>query len=183
VLFRRPQRRQKESAMQKPPTPATQDAASLSLGLSDASEILQLAAHVEGIGKIFYESLALGAGPGPVSELSRRLAQAEEQHRVVFTRMLAKVFRPGVDVRLSEARLEQAARQARQSIVPDPEAVHRVALAGKLKEAVEMAMQMEKSAIRFYGDLRPILVNAQATLDDLIKQEQGHLRALMALRV
>lgn len=169
--------------MDKPLTSATQDGTPLGLGLRDAAELLQLAAHIEGIGKVFYESLALGAGSGAVAELSRRLAQSEEQHRAIFTRMLAKVFRPGVDVRLSEARLEQAARQARQSILPDPTAVHRVALAGKLGEAVEMAMQMEKDAIRFYGDLRPVLTTAQETLDDLIKQEQGHLRALMALRV
>ena len=155
----------------------------LTAGLRNASEVLQLAVRMEEISKDFYEALADGCGEGPVATLSRRLALAEGRHRLVFTGMLDKAFKVGVDVRLTEAQMFQATALARKEFLPDPKAVHRVALDGQLKAAVEMAMQMEKGMIHFYEELRPILGSAQATLDDLVSQEQSHLKALLSLRV
>ena len=152
-------------------------------GLSGGAEVLQVAVEMERIGKDFYEALAGGCDDRQVASLCLRLAKDEAAHAMTFRRMLANAPGAAGRPRLSEDKLLAAHELAKSQVIPDSAKVHKVGMGGHIKDAVAMAIGMEKDAIQFYGRMRAFVPGADAALVAIIDQEKGHLAALTALRV
>ena len=152
-------------------------------GVNGGVEVLQLAVAMEQTGLDFYQALASACDDDAVASLCRRLAKEEEKHRLTFRKMLENVLGPGQGVRMTEEQMRAALRLAKSQTLPETAKVREVALSGKLKDALALAIGMEQDAILFYGRMRAFVPGADAALAAIIEEEKGHLRALTALAV
>jgi len=152
--------------------------------LVTAEKVLTMAVDLEETGRGFYEALALGCGNREMAALCARLAKAEAQHAAVFQEMRKRLPRTDRTKPLTD---EQAARvhsMVKDFVIPKPPMVSKVALHGQAKDALAMAIQMERDSVRFYENiLRDVQPSQAAAIDDIIRQEKMHLHDLMALGV
>ncbi len=147
------------------------------------SEVLQMAMDLEQAGQTFYESLALGCDNRQVAMLCARLAKAEGKHYERFKALRARLCKGSAGVPIPEEQEEAALALAKSRVLPDPREVRKVGVGGKLKDALAMAIQMEKNAIDFYVKMRGVLPAADETTGAVIREEQGHLLALENLKL
>ena len=76
---------------------------------------------------------------------------------------------------LSERTLFELQQLGKSIVQPSPSAVKQVAIGGSLKDALEMAINMEKNSIRFYQVLSNNQPEIAETIKQVIKEEQSHL--------
>ena len=152
-------------------------------GFSGGAEVLQLAVEMERTGQGFYEALAGGCDDRRVASLCLRLAKEEAAHCSTFQKMLANASSAAPGRTLSDEQTLAAHELAKSHVIPDPEEVRKVGLGGHAKDAVAMAIGMEKDAIQFYTHMRPFVPGADAQIFAIIEQERRHLESLMGLRV
>lgn len=146
-----------------------------------ASDVFAMAIGMERVGKDFYESLAVTGNDAKVCEFCMRAAREEADHLAVFQQMRqqwAKSANAGPTGAQYPAALET---WAKAGIQPNPAAAQKVALAGNVKDALNMAIQMEKDAILFYGGLAVNLPGLAQVIQGIVEQEQKHLTALQWL--
>ncbi|MFA6132678.1 MAG: ferritin family protein [Phycisphaerae bacterium] len=144
-------------------------------------EIWALAISMEQIGKDFYEALALGSDDPQVCRFCVTAAKDEARHRESFALMRSRLSESHRVRPLDERVVAELQALAKQQIQPDPAVVRKVALGGKLDDALKMASNMEKDAIGFYQGLLARLPNLSPLLTPIIAEEQSHLRSLLAL--
>ncbi|HAU37290.1 MAG TPA: hypothetical protein DCX07_06185 [Phycisphaerales bacterium] len=146
---------------------------------SMADEVLEMALAMERLGRDFYGSLAGACGRTEMCKLFRRLANQETDHEKLFLQYRAEWARSGGAAGLTEAQKTRAAAMVRASLIPAPEKVKQVALGGNLRAALEMAVQMERDAIRFYTELIEVVPLAGGTVGKIVREERAHLRDLL----
>jgi rubrerythrin len=146
-------------------------------------EIIEMAMAMEEIARDFYGALALGSDDPQVGSFCIRASREEAKHFGVLnllrdTWMAASA---GMDAhRLDED--DECVQLAKEQILPDPVAVHGVAVGGDLDAAFETAIQMETDSIRFYQGLIKVLPRAEKALGAIVGQEMNHLWHLQNLR-
>ena len=146
-----------------------------------ADEVVQMAMDMERTGRTFYESLGSACDDRGVSRLCVRLAEQEAAHYAVFEKMHRQLAEGGQAKLLSDQQAARAHELVRAFVVPTPEEVRRVALGGKLADALDMAIQMEKDAVRFYSSVVEVLPGEMDPVTKVIQEEEAHLRDLLAL--
>ncbi len=146
-----------------------------------ADSVLATAIDMEQTGREFYIALAQGCGDPRVAGLCRQLATAEAEHATVFQNMRKRLPAQRRNLPLSEEQAIRAHAMVKEFVVPRPALVSEVGLAGKLKDALNMAIQMEQDSVRFYeGVLRDAQPADAAVVNQIIDQEKSHLRNLKA---
>ena len=144
-------------------------------------EMVQTAIQMEELGRDFYEALGAATSNPEIAGLCRKLAAEEGEHRRTFQRIRSDLAREGLTVLLGNDQLARARQAAKERIVPDRATIVRVVSAGGVIDLLEMAVEMEKDAIRFYTGLAAGL-SQEGAIGAVIQEEQKHLRILSAIR-
>ena len=148
------------------------------------SEIVELGVQVEKNGRDFYDTLVRRSKHKDVKEIFKYLAGEEEKHIAIFQRILDKLEKyeppesyPGEYFAYMNALAsdyvftkKDKGKEIAKNITSD-------------KEAVDMGIGFEKDSILFYEGMRRVVPEYDhKVLDELIRQEQNHLRQLSDLK-
>lgn len=148
------------------------------------SEIVELGIQIEKNGRDFYNTLAAQSKNPKAKEIFRYLAAEEEKHIIVFEKILENKDKyqppqtyPGeyfayMNALASEYVFTQENKgsQIAKKIKSD-------------KEATDLGIGFEKDSIIFYEGMKKAVPEYdQKTVEELIIQEQGHLRKLVDLK-
>ncbi len=148
------------------------------------SEIVELGVQIEKNGRDFYSELAAKAKNKKAKDVFKYLKGEEEKHIIVFKKILESVH-----------------KYEPQEAYPGEYFAYMNALAGEYvftrkdkgkeiakhiksdAEAVKMGIGFEKDSIIFYeGMKRAVPEDENEVVDELIRQEQSHLRQLVDLK-
>ena len=148
------------------------------------SEIVELGVQVEKNGRDFYNTLIRQSKHKNAKEIFKYLAGEEEKHIATFQRILDKLEKyeppesyPGEYFAYMNALAsdyvftkKDKGKEIAKNITSD-------------KEAVDMGIGFEKDSILFYEGMRRVVPEYDhKVLDELIRQEQNHLRQLSDLK-
>lgn len=148
------------------------------------SEIVELGVQVEKNGRDFYNTLVRQSKHKDTKETFKYLAGEEEKHIATFQRILDKLEKyeppesyPGEYFAYMNALAsdyvftkKDKGKEIAKNITSD-------------KEAVDMGIGFEKDSILFYEGMRRVVPEYDhKVLDELIRQEQNHLRQLSDLK-
>ena len=149
-----------------------------------ASEIVEMGIQIENNGRDFYNILADRAQFSKSKEIFKYLAGEEERHIKVF-----KVMLEGVEQYVPPEAFPGEYFAYMKTLASDYVFTRKgkgEEIAKRIKsdiEAVEMGIGFEKDSILFYeGMKKGVPQHELKIVDDLINQEQRHLRQLMDLR-
>ncbi len=148
------------------------------------SEIVEIGIQIERNGKDFYNALASKAKKPKSKEIFEYLAGEEEKHALAFQKILGSVQKyepaeayPGeyfayMHALSSESVFTQAGKGKQ--------------IAGKVKsdkEAIDIGIGAEKDSIVFYEGMKKVVPEYdRKTVEEVIAQEQLHLRQLLGLK-
>jgi rubrerythrin len=157
-------------------------------GLLEAEKLLPVAMELELTGETFYEvvSSACGRDRPAVERLFLRLAEEEREHYRPFEKMLrelpAKTDRP--TAALSQEQRNNVVMLLSERVLPDPAAARDKAACCSLREALDIAMEMERRSIAFYRSILPAVANPRDAdvLQRIIAEERTHETDLATTR-
>ena len=148
------------------------------------SEIVELGIQIEKNGRDFYDTLVRQSKNKKAKEIFKYLAGEEEKHIAIFRRILDKLEKyeppesyPGeyfayMNALASDYVFTQKNKgeEIAKNITSD-------------KEAVDTGIGFEKDSILFYQGMRKVVPEYDhGVIDELIAQEQNHLRQLSDLK-
>jgi rubrerythrin len=148
------------------------------------SQICEMAIETEKKGAAFYDAVASAAKTREVRDFCLRMAAAEREHEATFKAMLSSLAHyspaesyPGEYVDYVHALLER-------DVMPAEEAGKRLAAGAESeRDAVDFAIQFEKSTILFLQEMRNFVPQQQRpAVDKLIEEERSHVTGLVQLR-
>jgi len=148
------------------------------------SEIIEIGIQIEKNGRDFYNTLEKKSKNQKASEIFEYLAGEEEKHIKVFQEILNKTekYEPsGLDADEYFAYMDALASEY---VFIQKDKGEQIAKTVKSdKEAVNMGIGFEKDSIIFYEGMKKAVPEYDLKiLDELIMQEQGHLRILSDLK-
>ena len=148
------------------------------------SEICEMAIETERKGEAFYQAAATAAKSPAVSDFCLRMAAAEKEHEATFKAMLALVARYESSDSYSDEYLDYVNALLQHDVMPSAEAGRKLAQEAKSEaEAVDFAMQFEKSTILFLFEMKNFVPEQERdTVEKLIDEERSHLAGLAKLR-
>ena len=150
-----------------------------------ASEMLQMAIEIERSGLAFYEACVGAARDERVGEVFRFMAGEEKRHIEIFKALeepLAHYELPETYPGELQAYM-QALIQERVFAKPETGAQQAVAVENPF-QAIAMAIGFEKDSILFYEAMKELVRPSEAeAIDEVVNEEQGHIRRLVDLRV
>jgi rubrerythrin len=151
-------------------------------------DVFKFAVDVEEQGIRFYDDAAMQAENGEAKDLFIWLAKQEMKHARRFLKFHNSYSRRGASFK-ADARLDGLlGTYMRGMLFPDLADV-KEALGRKnrnpLLSLVKIAMEVETNSVLFYGEMKSILDEDETkdVLSKIIKEEQGHLIKLKALRL
>ena len=148
------------------------------------SEIVELGIQIEKNGRDFYDTLAAQSKNQKAAELFKYLKGEEEKHIVVFQKILEKTenYQP-VESYPGEYFAYMNALASDYVFTKEDRGKE---IAKKIKsdrEGVDIGIGFEKDSILFYeGMKKTVPEHERKTVDELVMQEQNHLRQLLDLR-
>jgi rubrerythrin len=148
------------------------------------SEIVEIGIQIEKNGRDFYNTLAEKSKNPKAIELFKFLAGEEEKHIVAFQEILEKVEKyeppesyPG------EYFAYMKALAGEHIFTQKDQGKQQAVKASGEKEAVNMGIGFEQDSIVFYEGMKKVVPEfGQKIIDELIIQEQAHLRQLVDLK-
>jgi rubrerythrin len=150
-------------------------------------EVLDMAVRIEENGMRFYADASKAAKSHQLKDLFHALSEEEGTHIKMFLE-LKKVLvgddpSTGFDPYLEDAQ-QYLKSMADTEVFTNPEAGKEAARSLKdEKEAISMAIGMEKDSLLFYYELeRMIREKDRAVIESLIEQEKEHVRKLTNLQ-
>jgi len=148
------------------------------------SEILEIGIQIERNGKDFYETLSAQAKDTKSKDLFNFLAAEETKHIAKFQDILAQVekYEPqGLDADEYYAYMNALASE---SVFTQKDKGRELAKKVKnSKEAIGIGITAEKDSIVFYeGMKKAVPQNEHKVIDEVIAEEQGHLKKLLNLK-
>jgi len=148
------------------------------------SEIVEIGIQIEKNGKDFYEVLAKNSKSVKSQEIFNFLAAEESKHIVVFQKILSTVakYEPqGLDADEYYAYMNALASE---SVFTQKDKGKELAKAVKSdRQAIEMGITAEKDSIVFYEGMKKAAPEYDhKVINEVILQEQGHLRQLLNLK-
>jgi rubrerythrin len=148
------------------------------------SEIVELGVQIEKNGRDFYATLATQSKSQKAAGIFKYLAKEEEKHIAVFQKMLEKLETYEPPQAYADDYLAYMRALAGEHIFTQKNKGE--AAARKItsdKEAVETGIQFEKDSIIFYEGMKKVVPEYDhKVVNELILQEQGHLRQLADLK-
>jgi len=149
-----------------------------------ASEVLEIGIQIEKNGRDFYSVLATQAKSHKTQDIFQYLAEQEGKHITVFQKLLDKTekYEPqGLDVEQYFAYMNALASE---SVFTQKDKGKDIANKMKSdKEAIDMGIGTEKDSVVFYEGMKKVAPSYdQKIIDEIIAQEQGHLKQLSELK-
>ena len=149
-----------------------------------SSEVLEIGIQIEKNGRDFYATMASQTKNAKAGEIFRFLAGEEEKHIKIFQGILAKLekYQPqGLDADDYYAYMNALAGE---SVFMQKDKGKEIAREIKNdKEAIDIGIGAEKDSIVFYEGMKKVVPGYdQKIVDEVIAQEQGHLRQLLDLK-
>jgi len=148
------------------------------------SEILEIAIQIEKNGRDFYQTMGAQAKSVKAGDIFKFLAGEEEKHIKTFQKILDSIekYEPqGLD---SDDYYAYMNALAGENVFTKKDQGRE--LAGKIKndkEAIGLGIQAEKDSIVFYEGIKKAVPDYdRRAIDEVIAQEQGHLRKLLDLK-
>jgi rubrerythrin len=149
-----------------------------------AGEIVELGIQVEKNGRDFYDALARQSKGQEAIGIYKYLMGEEERHIVVFQTILDKVSRYEPRQAYPEEYFAYMNALAGDYVFTQKGKGKELAQNTKSdKEAVDLGIGFEKDSILFYEGMKKVTPEGDIRIiDELIAQEQNHLRQLIELR-
>ena len=149
-----------------------------------ASEIVELGIQIEKNGRDFYNALCRQTKNIPAVELFKFLAGEEEKHIKVFQGLLEKTEKYEPPEIYADEYLAYMNALAGDYVFTQKNKGEEIAKGIKTdKEAVEVGTGFEKDSIIFYEGMKKAVPEYSfAVVEELIRQEQSHLRQLTDLK-
>lgn len=144
------------------------------------TELLSIALKIEADGYAFYSNTANQQNSDDAKRFFLNLAQQEREHQEIFKSLINNVSHrdSSIDSWVSEEVAGYLKSYASMSIFPTMERMKQVSL----KEALNLAIEVEKDSIIFYSELLPYAGNERETIKKIISEEKRHLMDLLALQ-
>jgi rubrerythrin len=148
------------------------------------SEIVELGIQIEKNGRDFYNTLVGKSKAPKAAEIFKYLAKEEEKHIVVFQRIFEKTQKYEPPQNYSDEYMAYMTALAGEHIFTQKDKGEEAAKkTSSDREAVEKGIGFEKDSIIFYEGMKKVVPDYDhKILDELIQQEQGHLRQLSELK-
>lgn len=149
-----------------------------------ASEIVELGIQIEKNGRDFYNVLCRQAKHPFAAELFKFLSQEEEKHIQVFRGILEKTEKYEPPQIYADEYVAYMNALAGEYVFTRKNKGEGIAKGIKTdKEAVELGIGFENDSIIFYEGMKKAVPEySLVVVDELIRQEQGHLRQLTDLK-
>jgi len=149
-----------------------------------ASEIVGVGIQIEKNGRDFYNTMVTQSKNSRAKDIFKYLAGQEKKHIEVFQGILGKTdkYEPqGLDAEQYFAYMDTLAGE---SVFTRKDKGKELAEKAKNdKEAIDMGISAEKDSIVFYEGMKKIIpFYDQKIVEEIITQEQGHLRQLSELK-
>lgn len=148
------------------------------------SEVLEIGIQIEKNGRDFYSVLATQAKGSNAKEIFKYLAGQEEKHMAVFKNILDKTdkYEPqGLDVGQYYAYMNALASESMFTQKDKGKEIAREIRSDN--EAIDVGIGAEKDSIVFYEGIKKAVPGYdQKIIDEVIIQEQGHLKQLLDLK-
>ncbi len=148
------------------------------------SEIVEMGIQIEKNGKDFYDALIAQSKSEKAKDAFKYLANEEEKHIAAFQGILNSVqkYEP-VESYPGEYFAYLKALASEHVFTKENKGAEVAKTATSDKEGVKLAIGFEKDSIIFYeGTKRIVLEHEQEIINQLIAQEQEHLRKLVDLK-
>jgi rubrerythrin len=149
--------------------------------ISESLEVFEMAMQMEQVGKDFYEALAVGSDDAKVRQFCLSAAKQEAQHFAAFRAMKTQWTQANQAKHLSPETIEGLRETVKGMVQPDPSTVQKVAIGGELRDALNMAIQMEQDSVRFYEGILHRLPDCAKAICPIIREEQKHANDLQGL--
>jgi rubrerythrin len=148
------------------------------------SEIVEIGVQIEKNGKDFYETVAGQAKDKKVKDIFLFLAAEEAKHMLVFQKILSQVEKYEPAEAYPGEYFSYMNALAGESVFTQKDKGREIAKKMKSdKEAIEIGINAEKDSIVFYEGVKKVVpVYDHAVIDEVIVQEQGHLKQLLELK-
>lgn len=148
------------------------------------SEVVELGIQIEKNGKDFYDTLAMRSRNKSVQETFKYLKKEEERHITVFQRLLDKVGQYEPTQSYPGEYFAYMNALASEYVFTQKNKGKEIAKRIKAdKEAVDMGIGFEKDSILFYEGMKKMVPEYDLKIiEELITQEQNHLRQLSELK-
>lgn len=148
------------------------------------SEIVELGIQIEKNGRDFYNTLAKKTGNQAASGVFKYLAAEEEKHIQVFSKILAGVEKYEPAESYPGEYFAYMNALAGEYVFTRKDKGEGIALAAKNDaEAIELGIGFEKDSIIFYEGMKRLVPGYDMKIvNELIAQEQGHLKQLIDLK-
>jgi len=148
-----------------------------------ASEIVELGIQIEKNGRDFYAGLAEQSDHPKARDIFQFLGKEEEKHILVFEGILKKIeqYQPA-EVYPGEYFAYMKSLADEHIFTREDIGEQEARLAKSDKEAIVKGIGFEKDSITFYQGMKKVVPDyGQKVIDELIAQEESHLRKLSEL--
>ena len=148
------------------------------------SEIVEIAVEIEKNGRDFYSSVALLLKDKKAKDIFKYLAGQEENHIKVFEKMLAGVKKYEPLEAYTDEYFAYVKALSEEHVFTKKKKGKEIAKTVKDgKRAVELGLSFERDSILFYYEMKNFVPGSeQNIIDELMKEEQMHLKKLSLLR-
>ena len=148
------------------------------------SEIVEIGIQIEKNGRDFYDAVVGKSKNQKAKEIFKYLATQEEQHIAVFKKILDSVNKYEPAESYPGEYFAYMNSLASEHIFTQKDKGNQIAKnVNSDREAVELGIGFEKDSIVFYEGMKRVVPEYDnKVIDELIKQEQDHLKQLSDLR-
>ena len=148
------------------------------------SEIAELGVQIEINGRDFYDELTKRTKIKEAKEVFKHLRDEEEKHIVKFRQILDSFHKYKPKEAYPEEYFEYMNSLANGHVFTEKNKGKEIAKSAKSElKAVNLGIGFEEDSIAYYDGMRKIVSKEDLKIvDELIRQEQKHLRQLMELK-
>ncbi len=153
--------------------------------LFKASEMMDMAIRIENQGLRFYEACSASQTDPDTKDVFRYLKDQESEHARVFSRMKEKLPEDDTLPETYSGEMQDYMDAfVRGKVFEDPAHAERVARETEDPvAAVDFGLEIEKASILFYSGMKQFVRDSDIReLDQVIAEEDRHVRRLLALR-
>ena len=153
--------------------------------LFQASEILDMAVHIEKQGLAFYEACLYSQADSGVKEVFQYLKDQEQEHARVFSHMKEGLKQ---DYSLPESYPGEMQNYiddfVKGKVFQDPaQASKKGSEIRDVLEAIDFGLEIEKASILFYSGMKQFVrASDWEEVERVLAEEQAHVRRLLSLR-
>lgn len=148
------------------------------------SEIMEIGVQIEKNGRDFYATLAIQSKDPKARDIFKFLAGEEEKHITVFQRILSSIAKYEPPEAYPGEYFAYMSALAQESVFTKRDKGKEIASKIKDdKEAIDIGIGAEKDSIIFYEGIKKAVPEYdQKSIDEVIAQEEGHLKQLLELK-